>query len=80
MENKESRTENQLEALANKLEELQRTKNEGRGVSCVRTIIAYLHLGNIEKARAVCLNESDKIRNYPDIKKALEGELMGEKF
>ena len=61
--------------LANKLDELQRDKCEGRGVDCVRTVIHFLRLGDIQSARATCVNESDKISSYPEIEKLLEAEL-----
>jgi len=81
MENQESKKEkNHIEILANRLEELQSTKNEGRGVSCVQTLIVYLRRGDIDSAKAVYLNKGDKIRNYPDIKELIEIELMQEKF
>lgn len=49
------------------LNQMQQTKNNGRGVCCIRTIIAYLKIGNYESAKAVYYNESDKICSYPDI-------------
>jgi hypothetical protein len=57
---------------ADELEQLQSQENDERGISCVRTVIAYLRMNDPESAKAVCLNESDKIRNYPDIAKKLE--------
>lgn len=80
IESPESKKEKSpAEILADKLDELQSTKNEGRGVSCVRTLIAYLRRGDIDSAKAVCFNEGDKIRNYPDIEEVLAKELMEEK-
>ena len=81
MDNPESKPEkNPMEMLADKLDALQAEKNDGRGVSCVRTLIMYLRRGEIDTAKAVCLNESDKIRSYPDIQDVLEKELIKEKF
>ena len=57
--------------LADKLDELQKTKNEGRGVGCVRSIILSLRSGRIEEAKAICWNEGDKIGSYEDIKELL---------
>jgi hypothetical protein len=57
---------------------LQSTKNNGLGVDCVQTIVVYLRLGNTDKAKAVCYNEGDKIRSYPDIAKWLELNVVGE--
>lgn len=53
--------------IAQQLESLQAKKNEGRGVSCVRTIISYLKNNDLDNAKAVCYNESDKLSSYPDI-------------
>ena len=62
--------------LVNKLDDLQKEKNGGRGVSCAQTLIIYLKQGDVEKAKAVCWNEADKIVNYPDIRKVLQQELF----
>ena len=73
----------EMEGLADKLDELQSSKFDGRGVSCVQTIVAYLKAGDLDSARAVCFNESDKIRDNPeirDIKELLERELVGSPF
>jgi hypothetical protein len=61
----------QYKEFADQLDVLQKKENEGRGVSCVRTIIACLNNGDIESAKAVCVNEGDKIERYDDIKKFL---------
>lgn len=53
--------------LYKSLELLQKDKNNGRGVSCVQTIIFYLKNGERDKANAVVSNEWDKISCYPDI-------------
>jgi hypothetical protein len=46
---------------------LQEVENEGRGISCVRSIHLYLSLGDVGSAKAVINSEFDKIRNYPTI-------------
>jgi hypothetical protein len=79
IENQEPKEKSSIEVLADNLDKLQASKNDGRGISCVRTLVMYLRRGDIESAKAVCLNEGDKIRNYPDIKELLETELMDEK-
>lgn len=56
---------------ADELDRLQALENEGRGVSCVRTLAFHLRRGEIELAKAVAENEGDKIRNYPSIKQYL---------
>ena len=53
-------------------------QNNGRGVSCVRTIIHYLEQDDIESAKACFTNEGDKIANYPELETILEN-LLGMK-
>ena len=72
----ESQPENNLSVLAEEVDGLQSQENDERGISCVRTIVSYLRMNDLESAKAVCLNESDKIRNYPDIVKKLEETLF----
>ena len=72
---KNSSTE-QYKELADQLDVLQKRENEGRGVSCVRTIIACLNRGDINGAKAVCKNDGDKIESYDDIKKFLISSLF----
>lgn len=61
-----------MNELADKLEALQATKNDGRGVSCVRDIILYLRRNDIEGAKAVYDCDGDKIcGSYPDIDKMI---------
>ncbi|MCX6715316.1 MAG: hypothetical protein NTX72_05910 [Candidatus Uhrbacteria bacterium] len=67
-------------AIAQELDELQRKENDGRGVSCVRNALTYLKMGDIESAQTVCSTDWDKIRNYPELAKALEEKLMGKKM
>lgn len=62
--------------LADQLDKLQKNENEGRGVSCVKTIILYLKRGEIDTAKAVCNNEGDKISNYEEIKQFLISSLF----
>jgi hypothetical protein len=50
---------------------LQESKNEGRGVSCVRTICSYLTQGKFETALLVRQLEGDKTRQYEDIESEL---------
>lgn len=57
----------ECEDLARDLEELQAKENDGRGVSCVRTLCVYLRRGDLRPAQALCHNEWDKIRNYPPL-------------
>lgn len=53
----------------------EKIQNNGRGVSCIRTLIHYLERGDMESAKAVFVNEGDKIANYPELETILEGML-----
>lgn len=57
--------------MIDEIDLLQQKKNNGRGVSCVKSIIIYYRRGMILDAEATCFNENDKIRNYPDIQEKL---------
>ncbi|MBY0359847.1 MAG: hypothetical protein K2W82_17725 [Candidatus Obscuribacterales bacterium] len=58
--------------LADELFCLQEPQNEGRGISCVRTLCEFMRRGKLSEARAVATNESDKISSYPAIVEALK--------
>jgi len=58
--------------LADKLDALQAKANEGRGISCVRTVVDSLRRGDFSGARACINNESDKIRSHEAIVAVLE--------
>ena len=51
----------------NRLVDLSSKENDGRGVSCVDSVISCLNKGKIELAKRVYKNECDKIRSYPYI-------------
>lgn len=53
--------------IADKLEQMQKDKNEGRGIDCIRTLSLFLRYDRYESACAVVNNEWDKISSYPDI-------------
>jgi len=53
--------------LADELDSLQAGENSGRGVSCVRSIVAYLRRDDLSAAKAIVNNEGDKIASYPAI-------------
>lgn len=72
---KDTEREN-LASIADELEKMQAIENEGRGISCVKTVIIYLRLGDLTKAKAVCDNEGDKIGNYPEIKEYIKKTLF----
>lgn len=66
----------ELTKIADELNKMQAMENDGRGVSCVQTVIVYLRLGDLGSAKAVCNNEGDKIRNYPKIKEYIKKTLF----
>jgi hypothetical protein len=66
----------QYSVLANQLDDLQRNENEGRGVSCVKSIVLHINRGEIEAAKAFCFTDADKINNYPEIKQFLISHLF----
>ncbi len=59
------------EAQADKLDYLQAEQNDGRGVSCVESIIFQIRKNDIDCAKRVYQSEGDKIREYPEIQKWL---------
>lgn len=65
-----------LNIIADELEQLQADKNDGRGISCVQTIITYLKRGDLKNARNVCFNEADKISSHEDIRDFLKEKLF----
>lgn len=60
-----------INIVADELDALQAKQNEGRGVSCVRTMVFYLRQDNVVSALAVRQIEGDKTRSYPDIEQFL---------
>lgn len=58
------------------LDRLQAAHNDGRGISCVRSILIYLREGDIESAITIRCTEGDKIRQYKDVKDFLR-EMFG---
>jgi len=54
---------------------LESQQNEGRGVSCVRSIIFFLEKEDRISAEITCFNEGDKICNYPEIQRLLRSEF-----
>lgn len=49
------------------LKELDAKENEGRGISCVQSVITCLERNDIATAKIVYRNDGDKIRCYPKI-------------
>ena len=65
-----------LNFLAEQLDELQNQENNGRGISCIRQVVADLRVGDLENARQVCFWDHDKIINYPQIKSFIIANLF----
>ncbi len=65
-----------LKTMASELDELQKQENNGRGVSCVRSAVAYLKMGNLEDARTICFTDHDKIINYPKLVEFIKNNLF----
>ena len=56
-----------LNKIANDLDLMQKDKNQGRGVDHIRSMVSSLKRNDLDYAKAVCNNESDKMKIYPDI-------------
>ena len=77
MENKlEKIVEKNWNEIADELDLLQKDKNKGRGVTCVRDIIGCLRRGDIKSAKHIASWDHDKIANYPDIEDFLEKNIF----
>lgn len=50
---------------------LESKENDGRGVVCVKSIIALLERDRFNDARAIWEHDGDKINQYPKIEKAI---------
>ena len=72
---KESTEKNWIE-IAENLDLLQKDKNDGGGMTCVRDIIAFLKMGDIKNAKGIAMWDHDKIRNHPDIEEFLEKNIF----
>lgn len=58
--------------LAYSLDKLQSTKNSGKGISCVQTIISFLNRAQLNLAINVYNVDGDKICGiYPDVDKMI---------
>lgn len=60
-----------MKALIERLRELEKTENGKMGVSCVRSMLRSLDVGNVAEAQTIFGNEGDKVRQYPQIEKLL---------
>jgi len=65
-----------IEELVDKLNLLQQEKNNGRGVTVIRSIIGFLKLGKILEAQLEASHDHDKISSYPDLEALLKEQLF----
>jgi hypothetical protein len=69
---KEQSSIEQYKQIADQLDEMQKTENNGRGIECVRWIISDLRQGDFKMAKTDYRNQSDKYDNYPHIRQFLK--------
>jgi hypothetical protein len=58
-----------LKKIAQELNLLQSQENDGRGVSCIRTIVSCLEQEDLDHAIAAYNVDGDKVANYPKCEK-----------
>ena len=59
-------------SLADELDSLQASENGGRGVECVRSIVACLRRGGLTAAKVIADKAADEIASYPAIEAVLK--------
>ena len=59
-------------AQIQEIDQLQQSKNNGRGVGHVQEIIKYLQIGDFKSAKAVFLHDYDKMSSYSDLDEKLK--------
>lgn len=65
--------------ISSYLFEMQQNKNQGRGVSCIRSVCTYLDLGKIHDAKLIIEHDWDKISNYKDIAEFLKNVMLAQR-
>jgi hypothetical protein len=55
--------------FVNTLNNMQKVKNNGMGIYCVKVTIAYIRMGMIKEAKQYIRIESDKLWQYPEIRR-----------
>jgi hypothetical protein len=60
-------TSKTFDLIADELWSLQAKQNNGRGISCVQTVVHLIRHGLIDEAERVADWDHDKIRNYPEV-------------
>lgn len=64
--------------MADGLDDLQRSENDGQGITCVKQIVTYLRMGELEKAKGIYDNNKNEIENYSEINDFLIKKLFKE--
>ena len=62
--------------ISEDLKFLQTQCNNGRGLSCVDTMIMYLDADYFHTAKVVATNEWDKISGYPILAKYIQSNIL----
>lgn len=57
--------------IADELNQLQEKENDGRGITCVKSIVAYLRMGDLRSAVLIRQHDGDKTINYYDVENYL---------
>lgn len=69
-------TQDQMNNLADSLDEMQNRLNPKMGISFVRGIIFYLRRGDLKSAKAIAYNDFDKSRQYKGLSDYLKQTLI----
>ena len=67
-------------SLAQRLEEAEKSLNNGRGVGLVKVIASLIGIGDIEDAKEMCLTDWDKLAGLPVVGELLAKELIPEEI
>ena len=69
------RTQGDWNRLADEIEEINKSTNNGRGSVNAKHLINYLRSGLIEEAKAAYFNDGDKYYQFEELKELLDREL-----
>lgn len=64
-------SEDEMRLIANKLYQLQAKENDGRGITCVKSIVTYLKAGDLRSAVLIRQHDGDKTITYYDVEQYL---------
>jgi hypothetical protein len=65
-----------LNSIAGELEELQSTKNNGRGITMIRDVVSLLRRGKHHEAKARAWIDADKLEAHEDIMNFIRDQLF----